>query len=108
MNFDVMWSSFPKLIQGIPTTLFLVSTSLAIGFVFAVVFAQMRLSKNAMTLQTATSADIFHIRILLKKIREWALRYPLYMPISTAGRKVFSTIKNKNHDKNYPRTAETN
>jgi len=47
MNFDVMWSSFPKLIQGIPTTLFLVSTSLAIGFVFAVVFAQMRLSKNA-------------------------------------------------------------
>jgi octopine/nopaline transport system permease protein len=46
MNFELMWESFPQLVKGVPETLFLVSTSLAIGFVLAVIFAQMRLSKN--------------------------------------------------------------
>lgn len=46
MNFELMLESFPKLIKGVPETLFLVLTSLAIGFILAVIFAQMRLSKN--------------------------------------------------------------
>lgn len=46
MNFKLMGEAFPQLIQGVPETLFLVSTSLAIGFVVAVIFAQMRLSKH--------------------------------------------------------------
>ena len=46
MDFDLMAESFPKLISGIPVTLTLVSSSLALGFVFAVVLALMRLSSN--------------------------------------------------------------
>ena len=46
MNLELMAESFPKLIGGIPDTLLLVVSSLALGFVFAVVLAQMRLSKN--------------------------------------------------------------
>ena len=46
MNFELMAESFPKLIAGIPVTLALVASSLALGFVFAVILAQMRLSKN--------------------------------------------------------------
>ncbi len=46
MNFDIMKESIPRLIQGIPQTLILVAISLAIGFVLALVFAQMRLSKK--------------------------------------------------------------
>ena len=46
MNFELMTESFPKLIAGIPVTLALVASSLALGFVFAVILAQMRLSKN--------------------------------------------------------------
>jgi len=46
MKFDVMKESFPKLISGVPETLLLVFISLLIGFVLAVVFAQLRLSKN--------------------------------------------------------------
>ena len=46
MNFEIMAEAFPQLIEGIPTTLTLVASSLALGFVFAVVLAQMRLSKS--------------------------------------------------------------
>jgi octopine/nopaline transport system permease protein len=46
MNFDIMAESFPKLIAGIPVTLSLVVSSLALGFVCAVILAQMRVSKN--------------------------------------------------------------
>ena len=46
MNFEIMAEAFPQLIEGIPTTLALVASSLALGFVFAVVLAQMRLSKS--------------------------------------------------------------
>jgi octopine/nopaline transport system permease protein len=41
-----MKEAFPQLIQGIPQTILLVGISLGIGFILAVVFAQMRLSKN--------------------------------------------------------------
>lgn len=53
MNFELMWESFPKLIKGVPETLFLVSSSLAIGFILAVIFAQMRLSKNSVLSRSA-------------------------------------------------------
>lgn len=46
MRFDIMKEAFPQLIQGIPQTLLLVGISVGIGFILAVVFAQMRLSKN--------------------------------------------------------------
>jgi len=46
MNFEIMKESFPRLVQGIPETLILVGISLAIGFVLAVFFAQIRLSEN--------------------------------------------------------------
>ena len=46
MRFDIMKEAFPQLIQGIPQTMLLVSISVGIGFILAVVFAQMRLSKN--------------------------------------------------------------
>ena len=46
MNFEIMAEAFPQLIEGIPTTLTLVTSSLALGFVLAVVLAQMRLSKG--------------------------------------------------------------
>lgn len=46
MNMELMWEAFPRLIQGVPQTFILVSSSLVIGFVLAVIFAQMRLSKN--------------------------------------------------------------
>lgn len=46
MKFDIMKESFPILLAGVPKTLILVSISLLIGFVLAVLFAQLRLSKN--------------------------------------------------------------
>jgi octopine/nopaline transport system permease protein len=46
MKFDVMKESFPQLIGGVPETLLLVIISLCIGFILAVIFAQLRLSKN--------------------------------------------------------------
>jgi octopine/nopaline transport system permease protein len=46
MNFELMAESLPKLIAGVPITLSLVAGSLALGFVFAVILAQMRLSRN--------------------------------------------------------------
>ena len=46
MKFDIMKESFPILLVGVPETLILVSISLLIGFVLAVLFAQLRLSKN--------------------------------------------------------------
>lgn len=41
-----MAEAFPALIEGIPTTLILVASSLSLGFVFAVLLAQMRLSRR--------------------------------------------------------------
>ncbi len=41
-----MAESFPKLVAGVPITLSLVASSLVLGFVFAVILAQMRLSSN--------------------------------------------------------------
>jgi len=41
-----MAESFPKLMAGLPVTLALVASSLALGIVFAVIIAQMRLSSN--------------------------------------------------------------
>ncbi len=46
MDFELMVESLPKLIAGVPTTLSLVASSLVLGFVFAVILAQMRLSRN--------------------------------------------------------------
>jgi len=46
MDFALMAESFTKLIAGVPVTLSLVGSSLVLGFVFAVILAQMRLSKN--------------------------------------------------------------
>jgi len=46
MNLETMAEALPQLIEGIPTTLTLVASALALGFVFAVIVAQMRLSKN--------------------------------------------------------------
>lgn len=46
MRFDIMQEAFPQLIKGIPQTLLLVGASVAIGFVIAVIVAQMRVSKN--------------------------------------------------------------
>ena len=46
MDFELMAESFTKLIAGVPVTLSLVGSSLVLGFVFAVILAQMRLSKN--------------------------------------------------------------
>jgi octopine/nopaline transport system permease protein len=46
MDFELMANTFPKLIAGVPITLTLVASSLALGFVFAVILAQMRLSNN--------------------------------------------------------------
>lgn len=46
MNVEIMAEAFPALIQGIPTTLTLVGSSLMLGFVFAMGLAQMRLSKS--------------------------------------------------------------
>ncbi len=46
MDFELMAESFPMLIAGVPITLSLVASSLVLGFVFAVVLAQVRLSRN--------------------------------------------------------------
>ena len=53
MNFEIMAEAFPKLIEGIPTTLTLVMCSLALGFVFAVILAQMRVSKKMLVSKLA-------------------------------------------------------
>lgn len=53
MNLEIMAESFPRLVGGIPETLILVSLSLAIGFLMAVVLAQMRLSASGLLSLTA-------------------------------------------------------
>ncbi len=53
MDFELMAESFPKLLAGVPVTLTLVAASLVLGFVFAVVLAQMRLSKNVLVTKFA-------------------------------------------------------
>lgn len=55
MKFEIMKESFPRLLGGVPETLILVSVSLAIGFLLAVVFAQLRLSKNGIGVWLARS-----------------------------------------------------
>ena len=46
MDFSLMAESWPKLLGAVPETLLLAASSLIIGFVFAVLVALMRLSKN--------------------------------------------------------------
>ena len=46
MDFELMAETLPKLLAGVPVTLTLVVSSLLLGFVFAVILAQMRLSGN--------------------------------------------------------------
>ena len=46
MDFELMAETLPKLLAGVPVTLTLVVSSLLLGFVFAVILAQMRLSRN--------------------------------------------------------------
>ena len=46
MDFELMAETLPKLLAGVPVTLTLVLSSLLLGFVFAVILAQMRLSRN--------------------------------------------------------------
>ena len=46
MDFELMAETLPKLLSGVPVTLTLVVSSLILGFVFAVILALMRLSKN--------------------------------------------------------------
>ena len=53
MDFDLMSETFPKLMAGLPVTLILVASSLALGFVFAVILAQMRLSSNLLASKLA-------------------------------------------------------
>jgi len=53
MKFEIMAEAFPKLIEGIPNTLTLVMCSLALGFVFAVILAQMRVSKKMLVSKLA-------------------------------------------------------
>ena len=46
MDFELMAETLPKLLAGVPVTLTLVVSSLLLGFLFAVILAQMRLSRN--------------------------------------------------------------
>lgn len=46
MDFELMAETLPRLLSGVPVTLTLVVSSLILGFVFAVILAQMRLSNN--------------------------------------------------------------
>ena len=46
MNFELMGEAFPQILGGVPDALMLVFSSLALGFILAVVLAQMRLSKS--------------------------------------------------------------
>ena len=69
MNVEVMREALPRLIQGIPETLILVSVSLGIGFILAVLFAQMRLAKSpGMSGPARAYIDIFRSTPLLVQI----------------------------------------
>jgi octopine/nopaline transport system permease protein len=46
MDFELMAETIPRLLAGVPVTLTLVVSSLLLGFVVAVITAQIRLSKN--------------------------------------------------------------
>lgn len=61
MNLNIMRESFPQLLGGLPETLILVSSSLLIGFVIAIAFALMRLSRNRL-LEKAARAYIHLFR----------------------------------------------
>lgn len=61
MKLDIMKESLPLLLQGIPETLTLVISSVSIGFVLAVIFAQMRLS-NKWILQKIAYAYVYVFR----------------------------------------------
>ena len=64
MDFELMAESFTKLIAGVPVTLSLVGSSLVLGFVFAVVLAQMRLSKNLL-LSKFAYAYVYNAKVQL-------------------------------------------
>lgn len=61
MNLEIMEEAFPQLIEGIPTTLTLVASSLSLGFIAAVVVAQMRLS-NSIILSRVAYAYVYVFR----------------------------------------------
>jgi len=46
MDFELMAETFPRLLAGVPVTLTLVVSALLLGFIVAVIIAQMRLSSN--------------------------------------------------------------
>ena len=46
MDFELMAETLPKLLSGVPTALTLVLSSLLLGFLVAIILAQMRVSKN--------------------------------------------------------------
>ena len=54
MDFELMAETLPKLLSGVPTTLTLVSSSLLLGFVVAVILAQLRVSKNLLVSNSTT------------------------------------------------------
>ncbi len=69
MRFDIMREAFPQLIQGIPETILLVGLSVGIGFFLAVMFAQMRLSKQKLlSLSARLYVYIFRSTPLLVQI----------------------------------------
>lgn len=61
MNLDLMVRSVPDILAGLPMTLALIILSLLIGFVLAVIVAQMRLSRNAV-LSRFAAGYVFVIR----------------------------------------------
>ena len=61
MNLELMVESVPAILAGLPMTLGLVILSLLIGFVLAVIVAQMRLSRNAI-LSRFAAGYVFAIR----------------------------------------------
>ena len=56
MNVELMKEAFPQILAGVPDTLLLVFSSLALGVVLAVVLAQMRLSSSRVLATVAVVA----------------------------------------------------
>jgi octopine/nopaline transport system permease protein len=61
MNFELMWESLPKILEGLPLTLELVTLSLLLGFGLAVGVALMRLAENPLV-AAAAGAFVFVFR----------------------------------------------
>jgi octopine/nopaline transport system permease protein len=61
VNFELMWESLPKILEGLPLTLELVTLSLLLGFGLAVGVALMRLAENPLV-AAAAGAFVFVFR----------------------------------------------